>query len=152
MRLFYKIIASGCYTGHLPAAPGTWGSLLAAILFIWLGNLSTLPWVVTLITWIAIAIWVSDHAISIYQTSDPSHVVIDEIVGLWVALSFHPPKAWIIVTGFILFRFFDIVKPFPIRQIDEKIKGGIGIVLDDLLAGVYANIILTGIIYFVLYI
>jgi phosphatidylglycerophosphatase A len=82
-----------------------------------------------------------------YWGKDSSRVVIDEVAGMWIAVLFIPPSLPLLIAGFILFRFFDIVKPLYIRRM-ENFKGGWGVMLDDVLAGVYANILLQVIVYF----
>jgi phosphatidylglycerophosphatase A len=92
-----------------------------------------------LLVFIFLAVWTSEISRKLLGRDDPREVVIDEAAGLLVTLFFLPLSGFNIILGFFLFRFFDILKPFPIRTIDQTIKGGWGIVLDDLLAGVYAN-------------
>jgi phosphatidylglycerophosphatase A len=134
--------ATGCYSGFSPGAPGTAGSVIGVALFWFLSPLSFPLYAVTVIAFIFLSIWCAARASVIFQTKDPSQVVIDEIAGYLVTMTALPPSWGYIIAGFILFRIMDIVKPYPIRWIDQNIAGGYGIVLDDVLAGVYANIIL----------
>ncbi len=140
----WKFLLSGFGTGWLPLAPGTWGAALATLLLLPLPYLP--PPYATLILTVAILVftWIgiigSAHVADEWG-EDPSQTVIDEMVGLWVTL-LGLPLGWPwLLGGFLLFRFFDIVKPLGIRQA-EKLEGGWGIMLDDVLAGVYGNLVL----------
>jgi phosphatidylglycerophosphatase A len=95
-----------------------------------------------------VAIWASGRTQGLLGRKDPSEVVIDEVAGFLVTMLLLPISLVNVGLGFILFRFFDIVKPWPVRQ-SERLKGGVGIVVDDLLAGVYAHLCLRGILVFV---
>jgi phosphatidylglycerophosphatase A len=97
---------------------------------------------------IVAAIWASDRTQKLLGRTDPSEVVIDEVAGFLVTMLLLPVSLVSVGLGFIFFRFFDIVKPWPVRQ-SERLKGGFGIVVDDLLAGVYAHLCLRGILVFV---
>ena len=134
--------ATGCYSGFSPGAPGTAGSVIGVALFWFLSPLSFPLYIITVTAFIFLAIWCASRASGIFQKKDPSQVVIDEIAGYLVTMAALPPTWGYIIAGFLLFRVMDIVKPYPIRWIDQNIAGGCGIVLDDVLAGVYANIIL----------
>jgi len=136
--------------GYLPIAPGTWGSLAA--LLIWYAIVSYIS-SITLIALIVIifvfGVYTSSETEGILGKKDPSIIVIDEWVGQWIALMFLPKSfVWGIV-AFAFFRLFDIWKPFPINKLDN-IKGGYGIMLDDVLAGVYALIGVHTLRYFLL--
>lgn len=135
------MLATWFGSGRIRWAPGTWGSLAAlpfafAIQYLW-G-----PWallgaavVVFLIGW-----WASDSYVHAAGRDDPSEVVIDEVAGQWLALL---PAAvatwWHWPLGFVLFRVFDIVKPWPVGTADRRLKGGFGVMADDVIAGVYAG-------------
>jgi len=134
--------ATGCYSGFSPGAPGTAGSVIGVVLFWFLSPLTFPLYGLTVMAFIFLSIWCAARASIIFQKKDPSQIVIDEIAGYLVTMSALPPTWGYIIAGFILFRIMDIVKPYPIRWIDQNIAGGYGIVLDDVLAGVYANIIL----------
>jgi phosphatidylglycerophosphatase A len=132
------ILSSWFGVGLIPVAPGTWGTLAAVPLFLGMHYIGVLYSVIFLIVFIPMAVWVSGITKRLLGRDDPPEVVIDEAAGFMLAL-FHLPLSWGSLTlGFLLFRFFDILKPFPIRRL-EKIGGGLGIVADDLVAGVYAN-------------
>ncbi len=144
-----KCFLTGCYTGLLPKAPGTWGTIFGALLaFIVLYFLpqSTLFLLTILITIIAI------KEINKYEertkTHDASIIVVDEIAGIWLAISILPNTnpLWIVVTV-LFFRLYDITKPSYIRKLD-KLPGGFGVMADDLLAGILAGLS-TGLVYVV---
>ena len=137
------LLATWFGVGLLPKAPGTWGSL-AALPFAW--------WIATTGGYVAIFIgvllifmagcWASEIYIQRMGGEDPGPVVIDEVAGQWLAVSLVPPDILLYSLGFLLFRFTDIVKPWPVRWADSGIKGGFGIMFDDLLAGLYAAVLL----------
>ena len=127
-------------SGLAPFAPGTFGTLAALPLIIVLSYLGPVYEVVTLIVIIPLAVWASDAGRMLLKKDDPSEIVIDEAAGMFLAV-FLLPLSWSsFILGFLLFRLFDIIKPFPIGMIDRKVRGGAGIVLDDIVAGIYANI------------
>jgi phosphatidylglycerophosphatase A len=107
--------------------------------------LSPLPhyiYIPTTVAFIFFAVWVSARACVIFGEEDPSKVTIDEIAGILVTFALHS-FSWIaLVVGFVLFRIFDIAKPFPVRWAERKFPGGWGVVMDDVVAGIYANIAL----------
>ena len=140
-------IATGLYSGYLPIAPGTWGSLVG-LLLVFLLNYLTLP-VYVIITGIlfVIGIFSAGEAEKILDNRDPGIVVIDEIVGMLITMIAVPLNPLTMLLGFFLFRAFDIVKPFPVNIFDQRFHGGVGIMLDDVVAGIYSLIILQGIIY-----
>ena len=135
--------------GLIPFAPGTWGSLAALPFAAGAYRLGPVFSCLSLLIIFLFSIPVAGRASKIMKMEDPSSVVIDEVAGIFVTL-FLIPVSWTgIVAGFILFRIFDIIKPFPVGLIDKKIKGGAGIVLDDIMAGVYANLYLRIILIFI---
>ncbi|HCC53370.1 MAG TPA: phosphatidylglycerophosphatase A [Desulfobulbaceae bacterium] len=140
-RLFMGI-ATGFGAGYLPKAPGTWGSLLALPLHFFLRQLSPNHYALALGAIFFIAVISAGQAEKILDRKDPGVVVIDEIIGMLITLIAAPNNLLIWLLGFGLFRFFDIFKPWPIRLIDQRINGGTGIVLDDVLAGIYSLILL----------
>ena len=132
------VLSSWFGVGLIPVAPGTFGTLAAVPLFLGMKYIGVLYSVIFLIVFIPMAVWVSGISNTLLGRDDPPEVVIDEAAGFMLAL-FLLPLAWSSLTlGFLLFRVFDILKPFPIGRL-EKIRGGIGIVVDDLVAGIYAN-------------
>lgn len=139
MILFF---ATGAYLGYLPVVPGTFGTLWGLPLA-WGLTFASRPSSLTILFMaILFAIWISGKAQVIMNTHDPNAIVIDEIVGMAVALWGLDWSLKTVVIGFILFRLVDIIKPPPIRQIDNTIEGGLGVVLDDVAAGVVVNILL----------
>jgi len=135
-------LATACYVGRIPVAPGTFGSLLA-ILPCYL--MSDLPFTVTfgiIFAFIGLAVWVAKAAEEILRVQDPGCIVIDEVAGMMVTLAGLPFDVLTVVSGFIVFRILDIIKPFPIRTAERHFSGGVGVVLDDVIAGVMANVLL----------
>ena len=147
---FIRAFVTGVGVGYLPIAPGTWGSLAALLLVVtvhWLYPLHetvVLGSLVALLTFPAVVF--STRFSRSEGDPDPSKIVIDEILGQMLCLLFVPVSAVSLGAGFFLFRFFDIWKPFPVRN-SEKLPGGMGIVCDDLIAGIYAGLCLKVLIW-----
>lgn len=137
LHLFF---ASGFYSGYSPFAPGTAGSLVGIFIYLIPGVEQPIILIPLSILFFIIGVVTSSH-LEKKLGDDPSVVVIDEIVGMWVSLLFLPKQLAVYVGAFLLFRFFDIVKPTPARQA-ERLNGGWGIMLDDVFAGIYANIVI----------
>lgn len=136
-----RILATVAFVGYLPFAPGTAGSLVATLAFMLMPTyLAPVPFTLASLAFFALAVWAADRHASA-DNPDPSEVVIDEVMGMVVAIAFLPLTPTVLVGSFVLFRIFDIAKPFPVRQF-EKLQGGLGIVMDDVMAGVYANVVL----------
>lgn len=128
--------------GKIPKAPGTFGSLLAVLMWWALFPLS-FPVQLALIGFAFIAGWVATHYYEKWNHKhDPKEVVVDELIGMWITLLGASPKASIFIVGFLLFRLFDIWKPFPIGWVDNKVPGALGTILDDVIAGVFAYVVL----------
>lgn len=142
MHKLIMLIASGFYTGYLPKAPGTWGSLIGIPLFLILDKLSLPGYLGMTAGLFFIGTFAAGEAEKILDFRDPGTVVIDEIVGMLIALTAVPAKPHYIISGFILFRLFDILKPFPVNFFDQRIHGGLGIMLDDVIAGLYSLAVL----------
>ena len=149
------IIATWFGSGLLPKAPGTWGSL-AAIPFAYIISVYTCPYALIFgtVALFFIGIWASDKIEKSAQIKDPGFIVVDEVVGQWIAMlplpflyslldsdTFYLYFAVIAVVAFITFRVFDIWKPWPVNYVDKNVHGGYGIMLDDVIAGMYALII-----------
>jgi phosphatidylglycerophosphatase A len=124
----------GC--GLFPIAPGTFGTLAAVPLVLVLNKLGLWYSAVTLVIAVGISIWSAGLTQDLLGKDDPSAVVIDEVAGFLLAMTFLPFSWLVLGLGFVLFRIFDVFKPYPIRQL-EGLSGGFGIVIDDLLAGLY---------------
>jgi phosphatidylglycerophosphatase A len=131
-------LATGFYTGRLPLCPGTWGSLVAIIPWFFLRNLTLPAYLLMLVLVFVVGFFVSGSAEKLLDQADAGPIVIDEILGMFITLICAPdhPAAWVL--GFLLFRVFDIIKPFPCSWFDERIHGGIGIMMDDVIAGIYS--------------
>ncbi|MBI5695240.1 MAG: phosphatidylglycerophosphatase A [Nitrospirae bacterium] len=138
-------IASGLGLGYSPFAPGTAGTLLGlplAYLFAGTG----LYWYAALTLLVfAAGVWAAGRAEVIYGQKDSGRIVIDEVAGMLVTMYTLPVTPFYLVVGFFLFRFFDILKPFPARRIDQRMGGGLGVMLDDVAAAVYANLCLQAV-------
>jgi phosphatidylglycerophosphatase A len=137
-----KFLATGAYVGLSPVMPGTVGTLWGIPIAWALTCTSTLIDALIIIALFVVAVIVSGEAERIDRKKDPSSVIIDEIVGFLVAIFYLPFTLFTVVAAFVLFRFFDILKPFPIGLIDRRVKGGAGIVIDDVVAGIFANVVL----------
>ncbi|MEZ5535930.1 MAG: phosphatidylglycerophosphatase A [Thiolinea sp.] len=130
--------AFGFGSGLSPKAPGTVGTLAAVPLYLLLLQLPVAYYVLALLLTTLFGIWVCGKSSQLLGVHDHGGIVWDEFVGFWITMLMAPAGWWWIVTGFILFRIFDIWKPWPIRAIDRKVAGGLGIMLDDILAGFFA--------------
>ncbi|MGB7574212.1 MAG: phosphatidylglycerophosphatase A [Thermodesulfobacteriota bacterium] len=150
MNRFFLILATGFGVGYSPVAPGTLGTLVAIPIYYFLSEIPSPLYEITLIGFIFLSVWISEKAEIFFVKKDDQRIVIDEIVGFLITMLWIPKTTRFIIIGFILFRFFDILKPIPIRRIERKFKGGFGVVLDDVVAGVYANIVLQVIHLFIL--
>ena len=140
--------AVGFGSGLLPKAPGTWGSLLGLIIYsIGLCYLSPLYYALMLLITFLFGIYCCDVATKAIGVNDHGSIVWDEFVGMWLTVFLSPPQWYWLIVGFIFFRLFDIYKPFPIKQFDQKLHGGFGIMFDDLIAGLYAFALLQGCAY-----
>jgi phosphatidylglycerophosphatase A len=133
-------LASGLFLGFIPFSPGTFGSLLGIPLHWLLSHLPISLRIFSLGFVVLISVWISGRSELLLGNTDPSQIVIDEVAGMAVALAGAPIEPSLIIIAFLFFRFFDIWKPFPIRYIDRSFPGGWGIVLDDVAAGVMANL------------
>ncbi len=138
---FLVILGTSIYTGYIPLAPGTFASLLAIPLVVLLHRNLFVYTTITLIILLS-GIITADHLGKVWNKKDDQRITIDEFVGILITFFMLPKINWyILLIGFILFRFFDIVKPLLIRQV-ERIKGGFGVMLDDVVSGIFANILL----------
>lgn len=138
----YHFVAFGFGSGAVPFAPGTFGTLMAIPFYLAMQPLSPILYLLLLIGITLASMWLCDKVSKETHTHDHSGMCLDEIVGYLVTM-FAAPKGFVwICIGFALFRFFDIVKPWPIDYVDTHVKGGVGMILDDVLAGVYSLIII----------
>ncbi|MCF6269070.1 MAG: phosphatidylglycerophosphatase A [Melioribacteraceae bacterium] len=131
-----RFIGSGFFTGYIPIAPGTFGSLAALSIYLIPGMENPTILLVLISLFSVVGIPIGTKFETLYG-KDPKQCTIDEMVGMWITLLFIPKKIWFIILAFIIWRILDIVKPFP-ANIAEKLKGGLGIMLDDIIAGIYA--------------
>lgn len=146
-----KTFVSVLGLGHLPYAPGTWGTLGAFLFWqFYLRNVGIVEYLVVLVLLSILGIYFSGLAERIYKVKDSQHIVVDEFCGYLVSMILVPTGIFWGIAGFILFRLFDIFKPNPIRQL-EKLPLGLGVMADDLMAGVYVAVILNVASYFVSY-
>ncbi len=137
-----EFFATAGYVGLIPKAPGTFGTLVAIpIAYVLRGGGPNFYLVATALL-IGFSIWVSEMHERSLGTHDSKQIVIDEVVGYLVAFAWLPFTWQSFLAAFIVFRIFDILKPFPISVLDAKVKGGLGVVVDDLAAGLAANVIL----------
>lgn len=138
----WHLLAVGFGSGLSPKAPGTCGSFVA--MFICMG-LIMLPWywtIVAVIITTIVGIKACNEAEKAIGTHDHGGIVIDEFAGMFVSILFFPQNVWYLaILAFILFRFFDILKPYPVNIADHNISGGLGVMVDDLIAGIYALIV-----------
>lgn len=134
-------LATGAYTGKFPIAPGTVGTLVGIPVCFALSYAGPFKLQLSMVLLLA-GIWVADRMEKITGAKDPGCVVIDEIAGFVVTMAGVSLTPFNIIGGFLLFRFFDILKPFPVGYLEEYFDGGPGIMLDDIAAGVMANVCL----------
>ena len=142
MDRLLMFIATGAGSGYLPKAPGTWGTLGGLLLWWPLAGLSLTAYLATVAVLFIVGVASAGAAEKILDRGDPGVVVIDEIVGVLIALAAVPLHPAAALAGFALFRLFDIAKPFPVGWVDRHLHGGLGIMLDDVAAGLYALLVL----------
>jgi len=123
--------------GYLPYAPGTYGSVLACILLYFFSSVFTHPLFVLIFIVVSLIVL---NSLTL-EVSDPGYIIIDEVAGMFIAMAGQGVTFLSLLAGFVLFRFFDIVKPYPIRRV-EALPKGYGILADDIVAGVFANLLL----------
>lgn len=135
-------LATGCFTGFLPTMPGTWGTFAGIPLVIISHRLTSIMQPVVAVVFVTFAAYIAGRAEILFEDRDARPIVIDEMAGFLITLLWLPLNLMTLFLGFVLFRVFDIVKPPPIRSLEKRLHGGWGIVLDDVLAGVFANVTL----------
>ena len=140
-------LSLGLGSGLSPKMPGTMGTIIGVLLFVALPNVSWELYLGILISSFMVGIILCDYTAKALKVHDHPAIVWDEIVGFFITM-FMVPKTWVyILVGFVLFRFFDILKPWPISLADKNVKGGLGIMLDDVIAGIFALIIIQIFLY-----
>lgn len=136
------LAAFGFGSGAPRRAPGTWGTLAALLPYLALRELPLLSYLAVIGVAFVLGIYLCHKTSQDLGVHDHGGIVWDEFVGLWITLILVPPGWGWLLAGFVLFRFFDILKPWPIRWADKRVSGGFGIMLDDVLAGIYALVLL----------
>lgn len=139
-----RLIATGFFSGYSVIAPGTAGTAVALVIYCLLPPLGIVGWSVILLSSILVGVYVSTQGEKAWG-KDPGYVVIDEIAGFFVTVCFLPQGMLMGIVAFFIFRVLDIIKPPPARQA-EDLPGGWGIVMDDVFAGIYGNLILRGLL------
>jgi len=142
---FEKLIGSGLYTGYVPIASGTFGSLVAIVIYIIPGFERLEIIIPAIILLFSYGLFVSSKFEKVYG-KDPSQCTVDEVVGTWIALIALPKSFLIVFTTFLIWRVLDIIKPFPART-SEKLPGGFGIMIDDVISGFYTVVIVHLFVY-----
>jgi phosphatidylglycerophosphatase A len=133
-------IATAAGAGYAPVAPGTMGSALAAVM-LWLIPFSRVGQILAFLIVTVAGVWASGRVERVVRSKDPGIVVIDEVAGMTLAVLLLPLTPLVLGSAFLLFRLFDIVKPFPAYQ-SQRLPGGLGVMADDLIAGAYALLLL----------
>jgi phosphatidylglycerophosphatase A len=144
MRAVALALATSLGVGYVPYAPGTFGSA-AGLLFWWFLPDSFAIQLAAIVVVFAVGTWSGNVAEQHFGASDPPPVVIDEVMGMWITLLLNPVGWQGAVIGFLMFRLFDVIKPYPANRL-ERLPGGLGVMADDGMAAVYANIALRAVI------
>lgn len=143
----FYFLAFGFGSGLMPKAPGTWGTLAAFPLYLLLAHFAPVPYLIITVLTFILGVWICEKVSKDMGVHDYKGIVWDEIVGYLMTMFMAPQGLSWMICGFVLFRIFDIWKPQPIRYADEKVHGGLGIMLDDALAAVPAWIIMQGLVW-----
>ena len=146
-RRLIVLIATGAGLGYAPVASGTFGTLGGLALLPLLVVLGPLTGAIAVAGLVVIAVRVADEAESLFGEKDSGRIVIDEIVGYLVAMLFVPVTIASVAASFFLFRLFDVLKPWPGSYFDRNVRGGFGVVMDDVFAGIYANLCLQALLF-----
>lgn len=139
------LLAFGFGSGLSPKAPGTVGTLVAVLVFAPLAALSAPVYAVVIIATAVIGVWLCGKTADDLNADDHGGIVWDEFVGYWITMFMAPPGWLWMIIGFVIFRLLDILKPWPIKWVDRQVKGGLGIMLDDILAGIMAALCIQAI-------
>ena len=135
-------ISSGGFVGKIPFAPGTFGSVLGLPICYCLSFVKVHIAILATGLFVVFSAWIADGAEKLLRSKDPGYIVIDEIAGVLVTFLGIPFDLMHGTAGFLIFRIMDILKPFPARIVESKLSGGAGVVLDDVVAGLYSNLLL----------
>jgi phosphatidylglycerophosphatase A len=144
INFFEKLLGSGFYTGYIPFASGTFGSLAGLMIYYIPGFEKPVILIPAIIIFMFYGIYVGSKFEKEYG-KDPAECTIDEVVGMWISLLLLPKNVYISIFAFLVWRAFDIIKPSPARQA-EKLNGGLGIMMDDVIAGIYSAIFVNAIL------
>ncbi|MBI5451415.1 MAG: phosphatidylglycerophosphatase A [Gammaproteobacteria bacterium] len=145
----WQFLAFGCGSGAMPFAPGTFGTLPGVLLYWWLQDLNLSWYLLVVALLFGFGVWLCQRVSQQLGVHDHSGIVWDEIVGYLVTMTLAPPGIGWMIGGFVLFRVFDITKPWPIHAIDRQVMGGLGIMLDDVVAAVLAAVCLQALTLFI---
>lgn len=147
MKILCRMLSTGFYTGYTPIAPGTVGSVFSLVLFVLIPGFRDITLFIITLGIFFLGVFVAGE-VEKSDGPDPSIVNIDEIVGMWISIIFLPGDlSWIwLIAAFLIFRLFDILKPFPVN-VSQRLPGGWGVMIDDILAGIYTNLVLRIFIY-----
>jgi len=140
MRIFVLAIATGAGSGYAPMASGTFGSMVGLLLWLALAGQGLWLYLLAVAIVTGIGIWAAGRAQEIFKRHDDGRITIDEVAGMLVSLIWLPARIEVVVAAFLLFRIFDIWKPPPAHAA-ERLPGGVGVMADDLVAGLYANLV-----------
>ena len=144
-KIIYKTLGSGLGTGYFPFATGTIASLLALLIYMIPGVDALYVQIPFIVIFFIIGIPIGNYFEEQYG-KDPSYCTVDEFVGTWISLLFLQKNIWLIGLAFVIWRLFDIIKPFPANRA-EKLNGGLGIMLDDVIAAIYTVLVMQLVIY-----
>ena len=133
-------LATGCFTGFLPVMPGTWGTFASIPVVIIVHKGGATSQLISAVAFLGLAVWIAAKAEVLLGTRDARPIVIDEMVGFVISLIWLPLSPLTVCLAFVLFRLFDIVKPPPIGSLENRLQSGWGVVMDDVMAGIYTNI------------
>ena len=147
--MILKFILTGFYIGKIKYAPGTFGTLLAIPIFLLIYdfNLITKISIVFLLFLISLFLLIQSYKKQVFKDIDDKTIVIDEVIGYLIFIVFFDNTLFVLFSSFFIFRLFDIVKPYPISLIDKKMKNALGVILDDIIAGLFSGITLFIIIH-----
>jgi len=140
MRIFILAIATGAGSGYAPVASGTVGSAVGLGLWWMIAGFGPAVYALAVVALVVLGIWAADRAQAIFRRHDDGRITIDEVAGMLISLAWLPARLEVVGTAFLFFRLFDIWKPEPARAA-ERLPGGLGVMADDLVAGVYANLV-----------
>ena len=148
LERFIIWLATASYSGYFPFAPGTAGTVVGVLVYFLFSPYPTPIYLLSTVTTFFLAWWASEKAETIFKEKDSPRIVIDEVVGYLITMALLPPSIPTAIGGFLFFRVFDIMKIPPAGFVHRQMKGGLAVVLDDAIAGIYANLLLQSIIWY----